>query len=449
MAKNIEKYLIAEKADISEWEKIASAALKDQDLEDLNKEIDNGLSIKPLYTSKDEEEDYSYSLRRGLRPNVNNYMPWYICTTIDHNNDPKILNGRILGELERGSNSIEISFFEINTLDKVLNNVDLSIAPVFIRNINYSKESLSNYINFLKNNKNKNVLGGFEIDPFASGLWLDEFSMNKEINEKINFEELKILQEEVNADFKNINLINFDGSLWNDLGANTSEEIELLALSFMKMYENNKNKNEDEFLINITLSANTDFFTSISKIRASRIIFNNIFKHYDLNCSLNITSRSSSNILFQEDPWVNQLRITTAALASAIGGSNKIICNNITHKLGQAPDFIKRLTRNTHIILQEESRISRVQDPSGGSFYIEKLTNDIAQNAWKNIKIKENNGGIIPLIESKDFVESLKNSRNEFKNKILEKKLIKVGENSYKDPDSNPINVKPFESNNI
>ena len=118
MAKNIEKYLNAEKVDISEWKKIASAALKDQNLEDLNKEIDKGLSIKPLYTSEDEEEDYSYSLRRGLKPNVNNYMPWYICTTIDHNNDSKILNGRILGELERGSNSIEISFFEINTLDK-------------------------------------------------------------------------------------------------------------------------------------------------------------------------------------------------------------------------------------------------------------------------------------------------------------------------------------------
>ena len=65
----------------------------------------------------------------------------------------------------------------------------------------------------------------------------------------------------------------------------------------------------------------------------------------------------------------------------------KIICNNITQKLGQAPDFIKRLTRNTHIILQEESRISRVQDPSGGSFYVEKLTNDLSQNAWNNISL--------------------------------------------------------------
>ena len=447
MSKNIEKYLNAEKIDISEWEKIASAALKNLSLKDLNKKIDKDLKIKPLYTLADEEDDYSHSLRRGLKSDINEFMPWYICTTVDHHNDPKILNGRILGELERGSNSVELSFFEINTLDKILNNVDLSIAPVFIRDVNYSKERLLNYLDFIKN-KDKDVLGGYEIDPFASNLWLEEFSKNSN-NEIINYKEIKIFHDEINDEFENINLVNFDGSLWNELGANTSEEIELLALSFLKFYENHQNKNQKTKSINITLSTNTDFFTSISKIRALRIIFNNIFKYLEFNCKLNITSRSSSNILFKKDPWVNQLRITTAALASAIGGSNKIICNNITHKLGQAPDFIKRLTRNTHIILQEESRISRVQDPSGGSFYIEKLTNDIARNVWKNIKEKEKNGGIISLIKSKDFINSLKNSRNEYKNNILEKKLIKVGENSYKDPDLNPISVKPFENSSI
>ena len=447
MSKNIEKYLNAEKIDISEWEKIASAALKNLSLEDLNKEIDKDLKIKPLYTLADEEDDYSHSSRRGLKSDINEFMPWYICTTVDHHNDPKILNGRILGELERGSNSVELSFFEINTLDKILNNVDLSIAPVFIRDVNYSKERLLNYLDFIKN-KDKDVLGGYEIDPFASNLWLEEFSKNSN-NEIINYKEIKIFHDEINDEFENINLVNFDGSLWNELGANTSEEIELLALSFLKFYENHQNKNQKVKSINITLSTNTDFFTSISKIRALRIIFNNIFKYLEFNGKLNITSRSSSNILFEKDPWVNQLRITTAALASAIGGSNKIICNNITHKLGQAPDFIKRLTRNTHIILQEESRISRVQDPSGGSFYIEKLTNEIARNVWKNIKEKEKNGGIVSLIKSKDFINSLKNSRNEYKNNILEKKLIKVGENSYKDPDLNPINVKPFENSSI
>ena len=447
MAKNIEKYLNAEKVDILEWEKIASAALKGESLDNLNKEIDKDISIKPLYTSIDEEEDYSLSLRRGLKTKINEYMPWYICTTVDHHKDTKILNGRILGELERGSNSVELSYFETNTLSKVLNNVDLTIAPLFIRNINYSKENLLSYIKYLNENNNKNIMGGYEIDPFASNLWLDEFLENQKNVDKINHNEIKIIHDEVNEEFKNINILCYDGSLWNELGANTCEEIELIALSFLEIYKNSKKENE--LLINITLAADTDFFKSISKIRASRIIFNNIFKHYGLKCNLNITSRTSNDILFEKDPWVNQLRITTAALASAIGGSNRIICNNITHKLGQAPDFIKRLTRNTHIILQEESRISRVQDPSGGSFYIERLTNDIARTTWKSIIEKESNGGILNLINSKDFRKSLKNSRDDYKNKILEKKLIKVGENSYKDPDSNPISVKPFEDNSI
>ena len=128
MAKNIEKYLNAEKVDISEWEKIASAALKGESLDNLNKEIDKDISIKPLYTSGDEEEDYSLSLRRGLKTEINEYMPWYICTTVDHHKDTKILNGRILGELERGSYSVELSYFETITLSKVLNNVDLTFV---------------------------------------------------------------------------------------------------------------------------------------------------------------------------------------------------------------------------------------------------------------------------------------------------------------------------------
>ena len=446
MTKNIEKYLNAQKVDISDWEKIASSTLKNMTLKDLNKKIDKDLSIKPLYTSNDEEDDYSHSSRRGLKANKNDFMPWFICTTVDHHKDPKILNNRILGELERGSNSVELSCFEENTLDLILNKIDLSIAPIFIRNINYSRENFFNFAKFIKENKNKEIICNYQIDPFASNLWLEEFSKNNTSHEKLSYEDILKYHNEFNSEFKNINLIHLDGSLWNDLGANTSEEIELLCLSFLEIIKDFNNKNNKNFSISITLAADTDFFTSIAKIRAARIIFGNIFKNHKLNCSLSITSRSSSNILFEKDPWVNQLRITTAALASAIGGSNRIICNNITQKLGQAPDFIRRLTRNTHIILQEESRISRVQDPSGGSFYIENLTNNIAKMTWKKLQLNESNGGILSLISSKKFRQNLKNSRDNFKKNIKEQKLIKVGENSYEDPDSNPINVKPFES---
>ena len=160
---------------------------------------------------------------------------------------------------------------------------------------------------------------------------------------------------DVKNNFSTIEIIHIDGSLWDDLGAGLSKEIELIASSYLEILKTSKENYKKLQEVNITVSSNTNFFASIAKIRSIRVIFNNIFNHFKINGRLNITSRSSSNIIFKEDPWVNQLRITTAALSAAIGGADRIICNNITQKLGQAPEFIKRLTRNTHIILQEES----------------------------------------------------------------------------------------------
>ena len=451
MSKNIEEYLKAPSINIDEWEKIADSSLKDKTIRDLEKLLDENISTKPLYTQTDVDDDFSLSSRRGLKDDINQYMPWYICSTIDHSNDTKVLNSRILNELERGSNSLELSSFAEGNLSNILKNVDLSIAPIYFKNLRDPLEKIDEYQTYLNDFKDlskKNPMGGYLIDPIATNLWLREFSEEK-FGEAIEHQNLLEKTIKASSNFKNnfpsIEIIHIDGSLWDDLGAGLSKEIELIASSYLEILKNSKENYKELQEVNITVSSNTNFFASIAKIRSIRVIFNNIFNHFKINGRLNITSRSSSNIIFKEDPWVNQLRITTAALSAAIGGADRIICNNITQKLGQAPEFIKRLTRNTHIILQEESRISRVQDPSGGSFYIEKLTNDISQNSWRNIKLIEKLGGISSLILSDGFIGELRESREKQKKDIEDKNIKKIGVNIFEDPDSNPINVRPFE----
>ena len=451
MSKNIEEYLKAPSINIDEWEKIADSSLKDKTIRDLEKLLDENISTKPLYTQTDVDDDFSLSSRRGLRDDINQYMPWYICSTIDHSNDTKVLNSRILNELERGSNSLELSSFAEGNLSNILKNVDLSIAPIYFKNLRDPLEKIDEYQTYLNDFKDlskKNPMGGYLIDPIATNLWLREFSEEK-FGESIEHQNLleKTIKASSNVknNFSTIEIIHIDGSLWDDLGAGLSKEIELIASSYLEILKTSKENYKELQEVNITVSSNTNFFASIAKIRSIRVIFNNIFNHFKINGRLNITSRSSSNIIFKEDPWVNQLRITTAALSAAIGGADRIICNNITQKLGQAPEFIKRLTRNTHIILQEESRISRVQDPSGGSFYIEKLTNDISQNSWRNIKLIEKLGGISSLILSDGFIAELRESREKQKKDIKDKNIKKIGVNIFEDPDSNPINVRPFE----
>lgn len=451
MSKNIEEYLKAPSINIDEWEKIADSSLKDKTIRDLEKLLDENISTKPLYTQTDVDDDFSLSSRRGLKDDNNQYMPWYICSTIDHSNDTKVLNSRILNELERGSNSLELSSFAEGNLSNILKNVDLSIAPIYFKNLRDPLEKIDEYQTYLNDFKDlskKNPMGGYLIDPIATNLWLREFSEEK-FGESIEHQNLleKTIKASSNVknNFSTIEIIHIDGSLWDDLGAGLSKEIELIASSYLEILKTSKENYKELQEVNITVSSNTNFFASIAKIRSIRVIFNNIFNHFKINGRLNITSRSSSNIIFKEDPWVNQLRITTAALSAAIGGADRIICNNITQKLGQAPEFIKRLTRNTHIILQEESRISRVQDPSGGSFYIEKLTNDISQNSWRNIKLIEKLGGISSLILSDGFITELRESREKQKKDIEDKNIKKIGVNIFEDPDSNPINVRPFE----
>ena len=451
MSKNIEEYLKAPSINIDEWEKIADSSLKDKTIRDLEKLLDENISTKPLYTQTDVDDDFSLSSRRGLKDDINQYMPWYICSTIDHSNDSKVLNSRILNELERGSNSLELSSFAEGNLSNILKNVDLSIAPIYFKNLRDPLEKIDEYqiyLNDFKDLSKKNPMGGYLIDPIATNLWLKEFSEEK-FGESIEHQNLleKTIKASSNVKnkFSTIEIIHIDGSLWDDLGAGLSKEIELIASSYLEILKTSKENYKELQEVNITVSSNTNFFASIAKIRSIRVIFNNIFNHFKINGRLNITSRSSSNIIFKEDPWVNQLRITTAALSAAIGGADRIICNNITQKLGQAPEFIKRLTRNTHIILQEESRISRVQDPSGGSFYIEKLTNDISQNSWRNIKLIEKLGGISSLILSDGFITELRESREKQKKDIEDKNIKKIGVNIFEDPDSNPINVRPFE----
>lgn len=451
MDKNIEEYLRAPSIRLEEWKKIADSSLKDKTVKDLEKLLDNNISTKPLYTETDINDDFSLSSRRGLSNDTDQFMPWYICSTIDHSNNPKTLNARILNELERGSNSLELSSFNEGSLNDILKSADTSIAPIYFKNLKDPLEKINEYQSYLSSFKalnKKEPMGGYLIDPVATNLWLKEFSEEK-FGETIEHQNLLEKTIAINSNYKNIfpkiEIIHIDGSLWDDLGAGLSKEIELIASSYLEILRSSKKKYNEVEDISITVSSNTNFFATIAKIRSIRIIFNNIFKHFKINGKLNITSRNSSNIIFKEDPWVNQLRITTSALSAAIGGVDKIICNNITQKLGQAPDFIKRLTRNTHIILQEESRISRVQDPSGGSFYVEKLTNDLSQNSWNNIKLIEKMGGISSLISSEDFVVELRESREKLKKDIEDKNIKKIGVNIFEDPDSNPINVRPFE----
>ena len=116
--------------------------------------------------------------------------------------------------------------------------------------------------------------------------------------------------------------------------------------------------------------------------------------------SLHLTATTSARMMARRDPWVNMLRTTVACAGAAFGGADAITVLPFTWALGKPDAFARRIARNTHLVLQEESAAARVIDPAAGAWYVEKLTDELAGKAWALFQEIEAKGGMAAALES-------------------------------------------------
>jgi methylmalonyl-CoA mutase len=105
-------------------------------------------------------------------------------------------------------------------------------------------------------------------------------------------------------------------------------------------------------------------------------------------------------MMAKRDPWVNMLRTTVACAGAAFGGAEAITVLPFSWALGKPDAFARRIARNTHLVLQEESSAARVIDPAHGSWYVEKLTAELAGKAWELFQAIEAKGGMAKALET-------------------------------------------------
>jgi methylmalonyl-CoA mutase len=147
------------------------------------------------------------------------------------------------------------------------------------------------------------------------------------------------------------------------------------------------------------VSLGTQFFRAIAKLRALRAMWAKVViacgGGEDAARSLRLRSRTSRRVLTSVDPWVNLLRNTVCCFAGAVGGAHAITTAPLDAAIGLSDEFSRHLARNTQIILQEESHLNRVIDPAGGSWFLETLTDQLAERAWALLRQVEERGGMI------------------------------------------------------
>ena len=145
-------------------------------------------------------------------------------------------------------------------------------------------------------------------------------------------------------------------------------------------------------------------FMEIAKMRAGRMIWAKLVKQFepkdDKSLALRTHCQTSGWSLTEQDPFNNVARTCIEAAAAAFGGTQSLHTNALDEAIALPTDFSARIARNTQLYLQEETKITKTVDPWAGSYYVESLTNEIAENAWKLIEEVEELGGMTKAIES-------------------------------------------------
>jgi methylmalonyl-CoA mutase len=147
-----------------------------------------------------------------------------------------------------------------------------------------------------------------------------------------------------------------------------------------------------------------NFFTEVAKLRAARLLWAKIVKAFgaknDKSLALRTHCQTSGWSLAAQDPYNNVVRTCLEALAAVLGGTQSLHTNALDEAIALPTDFSARIARNTQLILQEESQVTHAADPLAGSYYVEWLTDQLAQKAWALIQEVEALGGMTKAIEA-------------------------------------------------
>ncbi|MBE7443484.1 MAG: methylmalonyl-CoA mutase [Flavobacteriales bacterium] len=194
-------------------------------------------------------------------------------------------------------------------------------------------------------------------------------------------------------------------------------------------------------------------FMEIAKMRAARMLWAKMVKQFnpknEKSLILRTHCQTSGWSLTEQDPFNNVARTCVEALAAALGGTQSLHTNALDEAIALPTDFSARIARNTQIYLQEETEICRTVDPWGGSYYVEYLTNEIAEKAWKLIEEVEENGGMAKAIEKGIPKLRIEEAAARKQAKIDSGKEIIVGVNEYQVENEEPLEILEVDNNSV
>ena len=331
------------------------------------------IKVKPFYHNDEKE---------SIFPIHTKATEFKICQNIFvHDLDKSIF--RANESISRGAESLRFTIEDEKTdVKKLLDSIALENITVYF-NLAFLSVDFIKIIEAYANEKK--VVIFCNLDPIGQlareGNWFNT-------KEKDNFEALNLLTKSVS----NISMISIDSSLYQNAGANIIQQI-AYSLAHANEYLNRISTITKPIVFQVSLG--TNYFFEIAKLRALRLLYSLIAKEYNLSqeCHIFATPTKRNKTIY--DYNVNLLRTTTECMSAIIGGADSIANLPYDALYHKDNEFGDRIARNQLLVLKHESYFDKVNNPADGSYYIENLTNQIAEKALNLFKDIEANGGFL------------------------------------------------------
>jgi methylmalonyl-CoA mutase len=194
-------------------------------------------------------------------------------------------------------------------------------------------------------------------------------------------------------------------------------------------------------------------FMEIAKMRAGRMLWAKLVKRFDpenpKSMALRTHCQTSGYSLAEQDPYNNVVRTAVEALAAGLGHTQSLHTNALDEAIALPSEFAARIARNTQLYLQEETDITRAIDPWAGSYYVEKLTDDLARRAWALIQEVEDEGGMTRAIEQGLPKLRIEEAAARKQARIDTGKETVVGVNRFQSADEEPIDTLEIDNEEV
>lgn len=453
-----------------EWEEKIREDLRGADYEKkLVGRTPEGIDIKPYYREEDLKDPELIARLSELLKSDKKANDWIICQEVKCQSDHEPVRSCVQKALEGGAHAIHLHLDPDNIPQKelladILQLISSGQAGISFHGLNSQNELTPVIIEWLKSREAIDYAGiSFGFDPVGDMV----LSGDPDLGENA-FISLTETFRKIRQISPLIGIIDVNGRYLHDAGSTLTQELACamsMAVEYLdRLTDLGISPAEAAGSIRFNFATGPDYFMEIAKLRAARLLWERICDAWGIieeaqNMFLH-TSTVTWNLTIY-DPFVNMLRATTETMSAVLGGADSVTVVPYDRPHRKSSEFADRMARNTQILLREESYFNRVIDPAAGAWYIESLTDTLAEKAWSLFREIESSGGFVETFRTGKIRNEIQKVRRERALNLETRETSLVGANQYPDffevishqidllnvepdPDKNKLALKPF-----